>query len=302
MATAATVARRAQRLLLPFSSSRRLIAGSSALPARMQLVDEARYPIGDLTTPAARKLVETCRQRLRENGAVVLPGFLSPPALANMAAEARDGVPLAYFCDNTHNVYLTPDDVVSTLPLQDPRRRRLHTIVGSIAFDCLAANSRLRQLYMWEPLVEFIRSVLDLPRLYRLADPLGALSINVFRPGDLHEWHFDESEYTTTIMLQAADTGGFFEYIPHMRQPDGSEAGRIAAVLDGDETGIVRLPFDAGAMSIFSGRRSLHRVTRIDGNTTRLVAVLTFNSEPGVVNSPEVRRLFWGRTEPHAVV
>jgi hypothetical protein len=37
-------------------------------------------------------------------------------------------------------------------------------------------------------------------------------------------------------------------------------------------------------------------VTEILGDRLRLVAVLAFNGRPGVTNSDEVRRLFWGRT------
>ncbi len=257
------------------------------------LVDLATYPILDLGTPEAQALVQRCRESLRRDGTVVLPGFLSAQAREEIAREARDGAPQAFFCDNTHNVYLAPDD--ESFATDHPRRRRLHTVVGSVAFDLLTSEARLRALYNWDPLVEFIRAVIDLPELYRLADPLGACSINVFRPGDEHEWHFDEAEYSTTIMLQEADDGGFFEYLPHLRQPDGSEAERISTLLDGDEHGVQRLAFSVGDLSIFGGRRSLHRVTEVLGSTTRLVAVLTFNTKPGVTNSEAVRRLFWGR-------
>jgi hypothetical protein len=267
--------------------------GSDVSIDTASLVDLGTYPIDDLTSASGAALLARCRASLRDSGTVVLPGFLSAEASAQIAAEAREGAPQAFFCDNTHNVYLASDD--DSYPPDHPRRRRLHTVVGSVAFDLLADDARLRALYNWDPLVEFIRAVIDVPELHRLADPLGACSINVFRPGDEHEWHFDEAEYTTTIMLQEADDGGFFEYLPNLRQPDGSEADRITSLLDGDETGVQRLPFGVGALSIFGGHRSLHRVTEVVGSTTRLVAVLTFNSKPGVMNSEAVRRLFWGR-------
>ena len=43
------------------------------------------------------------------------------------------------------------------------------------------------------------------------ADPLGACSINIFRKGDQHAWHFDESAFSTTIMLQKPEQGGLFQ-------------------------------------------------------------------------------------------
>jgi hypothetical protein len=265
-------------------------AGASAA----DLVDLSRYPIGDLTSAAAQRVVLDYRQQLAETGVALLNGFLTPAATAAMAAEARDHAGLAFFCDSTHNVYLEPDD--GAFPPDHPRRRRLHTVVGSIAYDLLPKESPLRRLYGWDNLLEFVRQVLGRPALYRLADPLGALSINVFKPGGHHSWHFDETEYTTTIMLQEAEHGGLFEYLPHLRRPDAGEYDAVQRVLDGDEHGVQRLPFTAGSLSIFAGRVSMHRVTEILGDRLRLVAVLAFNGKPGVTNSDEVRRLFWGRT------
>lgn len=258
------------------------------------LVDLMRYPIADLASEAAQRTVAACRRQLAEQGVALLNGFLTPQATAAMAEEGRAQADRAFFCDNSHNVYLEPDD--DAFPPDHPRRRRLRTAVGSIAYDLLPADSALRRLYNWDTLLDFVRQVLGRDRLYRLADPLGALSINVFRPGGHHSWHFDETEYTTTIMLQEAQQGGYFEYIPHLRRPDNSEYDTIRRVLDGGEQAVQRLPFTAGSLSIFAGRVSMHRVTEILGDHLRLVAVLCFNSRPGVVNSDEVRKLFWGRT------
>jgi len=74
------------------------------------LVDLARYPIADLTSAAARELIAHYRRQLAETGVALLRGFLTPDATAAVAAEARVTAPGAYFCDNTHNVYLEPDD------------------------------------------------------------------------------------------------------------------------------------------------------------------------------------------------
>ena len=269
-------------------------ASPAVLDAAGDLVDLARYPIADLASAAAQELIAQYRRQLAETGVALLRGFLTPQATAAMAAEARAAAPGAYFCDNTHNVYLEPDD--GAFPPDHPRRRRLRTIVGSVAYDLLPAGSPLRRLYEWDNLIEFVRLVLGRPTLYRLADPLGALSINVFRPGGHHAWHFDEAEYTTTIMLQEAEEGGYFEYMPHLRRPDGGEYGTIRRVLDGDERDVQRLPFTAGTLSIFAGCLSMHRVTEVLGDRLRLVAVLAFNGAPGVTNSDEVCQLFWGRT------
>ena len=167
--------------------------------------------------------------------------------------------------------------------------------MGSVPYDRIAEDSSLRHLYLWDPLKDFIGAVLDKSRLHRFADPLGACSVNVFVDGGEHGWHFDESEFAVTLMLQAPESGGSFEYVPRIRgRPD--EKAIVAAVLDGDRALVRELPFTAGTLLIFGGRRTLHRVTRVGGDRPRLVPVLTYAERPGLTNSESVRKLFWGRT------
>ena len=93
------------------------------------------------------------------------------------------------------------------LPETHVRNMTMQTRVASTAYD--EVQGPLRRLYEYDGLVEFLRAVLDQP-LYRLADPLGACSVNIFRPGWFHAWHFDETEYTTTLALQQSESGGDF--------------------------------------------------------------------------------------------
>ena len=70
----------------------------------------------------------------------------------------------------------------------------------------------------------------------------------------------------------------------------------VAAILDGDRSRVRELPFTAGALLMFAGRQTLHRVTRVSGARPRLVPVLAYSERPGLANSDEVRMRFWGRT------
>ena len=56
--------------------------------------------------------------------------------------------------------------------------------------------------------------------------------------------------------------------------------------------------FKPGTLQIFGGRYCLHCVRDTTGTRDRLVAVLCFATEPGVVNSASVQQMFWGRTVP----
>lgn len=259
-----------------------------------EIVNLEDYPLHPLSSECARSLVDRCRESMRGTGLCLLPGFIRPGALEQMVAEATTAYPRTFFCHNTHNAYLREDD--PDLPEDHPARRLLRTDVGSIAFDYLPDSGLLSRLYRWDRLTQFIGAVLERAHSYRSADPLGALSINVFEPGGAHAWHFDESEFTVTLMLQPGDNGGLFEYVPSLRDAHDDNYDGVGRVLDGCENQVARAPFHPGTLFLFSGRYSLHRVTRLGGKGARLVAVLCYESSPGITNSDEVRKLFWGRT------
>ena len=263
-----------------------------------RMVNLRRYPIDDPESEGCAELVRACRDRFVAEGLCMLPEFIRPQALEILVEEANGRVGDAWFCDGTHNVYLTenggsPHD--SGVPAGDVAGRQERTFVGSIPYDRIGEDSSLRRLYLWDPLKDFIRAVLGKSRLHRFADPLGACSVNVFVDGGGHGWHFDESEFSVTLMLQAPESGGSFEYVPRIR---GCEEERtiVGALLDGDRGNVLELPFTAGALLVFGGRQTLHRVTRVSGTRPRLVPVLAYAERPGLTNSKEVRRLFWGRT------
>jgi len=249
------------------------------------IVDLNAYPIADDDDDAARRLVAEACGQFDDTGFCVLPGFIRPDALADMVAEANDLAPLTYYCRQSHDVYLGTGEHG---PLEE-------TFVGSVAYDLLPDTALLRALYDWDPLKDFIAAVLRKPVLHRLADPLGACTINVFCRDGRHGWHFDEAEFTVTLMLQAPARGGVFEYVPNIRGRR-DEAAVVGRILDGDRGGVVELPFTPGALLIFGGRRTLHRVTTVAGDRLRLVPVLCYATRPDQRNSDDVRRLFWGRT------
>lgn len=262
------------------------------------MVNPERCPIAGPDSPGQAAFVRECRNRYLEDGLCMLPEFLRPQALDILAEEANGCIGDAWFCDGSHNVYLAQNDFGHGGPGEpagDVTARQERTVVGSVPYDRIGEGSALRRLYLWDPLKAFVGAVLGKPWLHRFADPLGACSINVFVDGGEHGWHFDESEFTVTLMLQAPESGGSFEIVPRIRGR-ADEKAMVAAVLDGDRGHVLELPFTAGALLIFGGRQTLHRVTRVGGARPRLVPVLTYAERPGLKNSEAVRKLFWGRT------
>ena len=263
------------------------------------MVNLARYPIASLDTVEGAAFAEKCRQEYLQTGLCMLPDFIVPGAQQILVEEADAISSEAFFCKSTHNAYLTEDN--PEWSAQDVAKRQEQTYVGSVGYDRIGDDTYLRRLYLWDPLMDFIGSVLGKSVFYRFADPLGACSINVFVDGGEHGWHFDESEFTVTLMLQAPESGGAFEYVPKIRGL-ANEKEIVAGVLDGDRDGVVELPFTAGTLLIFGGQQTIHRVTRVHGSRARLVPVLCYSERPDLTNSDSVRMLFWGRTGNEAEV
>jgi predicted 2-oxoglutarate/Fe(II)-dependent dioxygenase YbiX len=97
-------------------------------------------------------------------------------------------------------------------------------------------------------------------------------------------------------MIQRPERGGAFEYVKDVRNADNGEMNYepTEQVLNG-ETPSKTLAIDAGALVLFRGRNSMHRVTPVVGGPTRILAVLAYNIQPEVSLSESVRRTFYGR-------
>ncbi|WP_420446411.1 hypothetical protein [Candidatus Poriferisodalis sp.] len=94
---------------------------------------------------------------------------------------------------------------------------------------------------------------------------------------------------------------GDFEYCPGLRSPGNENFDGLGRVLRGEAPDVVRrLRLRAGDLQIFLGRYSLHRVTKVEGQTTRCVGVLSYANRPGVIGPVDRTRSVYGRvTEAH---
>ena len=55
-----------------------------------------------------------------------------------------------------------------------------------------------------------------------------------------------------------------------------------------------------GTVLVFEGRHSLHRVSPLGGDTSRLVALLGYDTKPDTMSSELLKMVRYGRTEPVA--
>ena len=281
------------------------------------------YPwLRSFDSAETRAEIAEARSRYQKNGAVVFPHFLTDEALQQCVMDAKAKEDDAFTTDDMHTAYLKPLDI-ERFGRDSVYNHEMRTLVASTAYDELPKDSALRALYHDPLLLTLVAAIVGKEELFLSEDPLGCCSINVFRPGYYHSFHFDESEFSTTIMLQEAENTdtGLFQYTDPLRgtredlalpevaevlrqyDPDTLSLPHGAKVLsDGIPTAIPplhTLDFRPGTLSIFRGSSSLHRVTEVKGKCSRLVAVLTFATRPGFRNSEKVQRLFWGRAASH---
>ncbi len=265
----------------------------AAAAAPAELVDQERHPVLDLASDGGRRAVAAAQAQLRSSGAAELPGFVHARGLAALVADARRLAPAAHRSAGRGTAYLELPD--ATLPPDHPRRHLADFGVGVLAYDQFPADSPLRRLYEWEPMIDFIAAILGRGKLFRYADPLGALNLAVMGDGDVLQWHFDQTDFVVSIALQPSDDGGDFEVAPFIRTATDERYDRVRRVLDGTSDEVVTLPMTPGTLLVFEGRNSIHRVSPIRGATDRLVALLAYDTKPGTTSTELLRRARYGR-------
>jgi hypothetical protein len=258
------------------------------------LIDTQRYPLGDLDSPAAGRLIFHCQRQLSKTGACLLPEFLTRRAIAQMVEEAKKIAHLANHERSRGTAYLAPPDL--NFAPGHPRRHLMTSSVRAIGYDLIPPGSALRDLYEWDGLLDFIARVVGHDRVYRYADPLGALNIAVMSAGDHLLWHFDQTDFVISILLQGSESGGAFEYVPFIRDANNPNYDRIERLLAGDRNELVKLDLQPGMFVFFQGRDSIHGVTPIEGLTDRLIALLGYDTKPGTMSSDGLKLSRYGRT------
>ncbi len=258
-------------------------------------VDTARFPID---APGAERdaLIERVNAELADVGCAVLKGFLRAGSIAGLVAECDRVAVHGHRNFNRTNPYFTADH--PTLPVSHPLRRFYDRSNAFVPADNLGGDSMIRAIYEWPAFAPFVQAALGESRFYPYADPLADVIVNLAEAGGGFPWHFDTNNYTVTLAIQNAESGGDFQYSPHLRSATDENYAGVEAVLDEDQRLIRTLVLEPGDLQIFKGRYSLHRVMPLAGSRVRYVAIFSFVAEPGMVGSPERTRQLYGRVLP----
>ncbi|MEM9603427.1 MAG: 2OG-Fe(II) oxygenase [Pseudomonadota bacterium] len=256
------------------------------------ILDLDTYPIDAPSTPAAAALVATCKASLASRGLFNLDALVRPEVTADLAADLGARVFAEGFEHRRrHNIYF--DDSVALDP-SHPARQQVETCNHTLCADQLD-RSALDRIYRYPALIDFVAATLEKPALYPMADPLAAVNVMGYREGEALNWHFDRSEFTITLLLQAPDSGGEFEYRQHARSDTDPNYDGVARLLRGEDMAVERVRLTPGTLNVFKGRNTAHRVTPVGGATPRLIAVFSYFDRPGVHFSPSEQRGFYGR-------
>ena len=128
-------------------------------------------------------------------------------------------------------------------------------------------------------------------------DALARANVLAYRDGEALNWHFDRSEFTTTLLLQAPELGGEFQYRSDLRSDSDPNYDGVARLLAGKDEKVKTLPLAPGTLNVFKGKYTAHRVTPVQGERERMVAVFSYYEKPGVKFSDAENIGFYGRAE-----
>lgn len=257
-------------------------------------LDLETFPLDQPDSAAYAALVARCKAELAVGGMFNLDAFLHTE---HAAAEAVAHTPKmereSFLHAREHNIYFLKS--VPGLDDDHPALQRFATSNNTLCADQLQ-GSLVDQIYNWEPLRRFLAEVMEKPALYPMADPLAAFNVMRYQEGQALNWHFDRSEFTVTLLLQAPEEGGVFEYRTDLRTSDDPNYDGVAKLLRGNDPEMQQMNVVPGTLNVFRGVNTPHRVTPVRGDRARMIAVLTYYEQPGAMFTQTEQLGFYGRT------
>jgi hypothetical protein len=257
------------------------------------LLDLDRYPLDRPDSVEWRRLVDRCTAELAANGMFNLDGLLLPGVAEQAVAGIQPVMDTqSHTHKRSHNIYFKRD--VAGLYAGHPALREVETVSHTVCADQIPASAVLA-IYEYGPLVQFLAATMGKSSLHPMQDPLARVNVMSYRDGETLNWHFDRSEFTTTLLLQEPEAGGEFEYRSDLRADDDPNYEGVARLLEGRDPLVRSLKLKAGSLNVFRGKNTAHRVTGVRGNRERMIAVFSYYEKSGVMFSDEEKLGFYGR-------
>ena len=257
------------------------------------ILDLDRYPLDRPDRSGFDDLVAGCRADLAQDGLYNLSGLIRADAVDRILAGIGPVLASAAFTHRRrHNIYFKSG--IDGLAPDHPALAMSDTVNHTICADQFA-DSPIIDLYEWPPFAAFLAATMGKPALFTMADPLARVNVMAYRDGDALGWHFDRSEFTMTLLLQAPEDGGAFEYVRDLRSQADPNYEGVGALMQ-EQLPITRMPLAPGTLNVFRGHNTAHRVSPVQGDRARIIAVFSYFDRPGVVFSDQERFGFYGRS------
>jgi hypothetical protein len=257
------------------------------------ILDLDRYPLDRPGSVQWQGLVDRCRADLARDGMYNLEGFVRPSALARAMNEIRPVMEtLSFVHKRSHNIYFKKE--VPGLSPDHPALRTVDTVNHTVCCDQIPQSVPV-WIYEWPQFAVFLAATMEKDSLFTMRDPLARVNVMSYREGEALNWHFDRSEFTTTLLLQEPSGGGEFEYRSDLRTDNDPNYDGVARLLAGKDPAVKLLKLGAGTLNVFKGKNTLHRVTPCKGPRERYIAVFSYYERPGVMFSREEQIGFYGR-------
>jgi hypothetical protein len=88
--------------------------------------------------------------------------------------------------------------------------------------------------------------------------------------------------------------------IPNLRTDDDQCYEQVSRALLGSQDDAITVGREEGALCIFRGCNSLHRVTSVEGDRLRIMGTFFYENQPGVIGDPIVNETVYGRRSTFA--
>lgn len=270
-------------------------------PSLADLVDLKKYPLDSPSSDAYRTAVSNAREQLSTDGCTVIKNLVHPSGVALLNEEIISKKETTHFSLQRMNPYFHFQHNPS-FPANHPINTFLERSSGFIPGDSWSADGPMNQLFRADELIRFVATCLQVDELHCYADPLAGLTSNILEPDQLFTWHFDTNDFAVTVLVQQADNGGMFEYVPDIRTADDEGFERVGDILGGNRLGVKTLDLQPGDIQIFRGRYSLHQVTRVATDScARHAAIFAYTEQPGVIGRVERTTQLFGRVLPEHI-
>lgn len=231
-------------------------------------------------------------KKLDEEGILIFNSFINQNGLNLLKEEAANLKSGSYQSQSKYNVYVSEYD--DNFSKNSPRNRLMMTTKKCVPADLIPNDSILKIIYSSEVIKSFYCKLLNLDNLYPYEDPLSTININYYDIGDSLGWHFDNSDFTITLLIKNCIKGGIYEFFNNMRYKNGKENYKfVEKILDNEVVG-TKIDSLEGDLMIFKGNKSIHQVTAVEKGE-RILVTFNYNIKKGVSLSEKSRETFFGR-------